>query len=143
MSSLPARFWEKVVKSGPTPIHRPELGSCWVWLAGKDTSGYGCFKLGRTRAAHRLAYEALVGPVPSGMQLDHLCRVRHCVNPAHLEVVTPRENTKRGEVGSNMRVKTHCPQGHEYTTENTYRAPRGDRQCRTCMAQRCRQWRTR
>ena len=88
---LPAiqRFLMKVEKT-PT---------CWLWTAAKQQGGYGMFGAKNTKkvvAAHRWSYEHFVGPIPKGMQIDHLCRVRHCVNPAHLEPVTPKENLRRG-----------------------------------------------
>jgi hypothetical protein len=102
---LPERFWSKV-----TP--EPNSG-CWIWIASLGTSGYGQFSVeNRPLKAYRVAYEALVGPVPDGLELDHLCRVRCCVNPAHLEPVTHAENMRRGD--SFQRNKTHCPKGHPY-----------------------------
>lgn len=81
--------------------------------------------------AHRWLWERLVGPVSGALQLDHLCRNRACVNPDHLEPVTAAENVRRGALGAVRRAKTHCPQGHEYTPENTARR-RGKRYCREC-----------
>ena len=116
------RFWPKVDRSG----------ECWLWTARINYKGYGQFKVGNQQTfAHRFSYELLVGPIPEGLQIDHLCRVRNCVNPAHLEPVTPRENTRRGEGGSNMRAKTHCPQGHPYSEDNIY-LYRGSRHCIQC-----------
>lgn len=95
-------------------------------------SGYGNFMLvkGRAVPAHRFAYEECVGPIPPGMMIDHLCRVRRCVNPEHMEVVTNQENARRGARG---RLVTHCPHGHEFTSENTHIRRDGRRRCRTCM----------
>jgi hypothetical protein len=120
------RFWSKVARGG--------TGGCWLWTAGKFSEGYGQFwRDGRNLHAHRVAYELLVGPIPEGLNLDHLCRVRHCVNPAHLEPVTARTNLLRG-VGQPARNarKTHCKNGHEFTPENTYEIRPGWRACRQC-----------
>ena len=111
--SISDRFWEKVHKSDD---------GCWEWVACKNY-GYGIFR-DRSRQksinAHRIAYELTVGPIPDGMQVDHLCRNRGCVNPAHLEVVTQTENLMRGDgpAARNAR-KTHCKRGHEFTPDNT------------------------
>ena len=89
--------------------------TCWIWQGKKDY-GYGRVGMNGTHhRAHRLIYEALKGPIPEGLQLDHLCRNRSCVNPNHLEPVTGAQNCRRG-IGS----KTHCKHGHEFTEENTY-----------------------
>lgn len=134
--STAARFWPKVDRDGPVPEHRPDLGPCWLWLAGK-TNGYGRFnqvKPKRTSLlAYRVAYELTVGPIPDGMELDHLCRVRACVNPAHLEVTDHRTNTLRGDAPTAVNArKTHCVNGHEFTPENTGPQSNGGRRCRTC-----------
>ena len=112
---------------------------CWPWSGRRGSRGYGRFTTtSRTRksqvfAAHRLVYAALKGPIPDGMQLDHLCRNRMCVNPSHLEPVTARENTRRGisVPGVNSR-KTHCIRGHSFSEANTRLRANGSRQCRTC-----------
>lgn len=116
-------FWEKVERST----------GCWRWTAGCDADGYGVFHMaGQARGAHRVAFELLVGAIPGGLQIDHLCRNRGCVNPAHLEPVTPRENQRRADVALGIRsAATHCPQGHEYSPENTYMA-KTKRNCRAC-----------
>lgn len=127
------RFMEK--------FHVVEPG-CWEWHGAKDQNGYGCFGVGRRSEgvvrAHRWAYQHWVGTIPDGLVLDHLCRNPSCVNPDHLEAVTEQENILRG-VGVSARnvLVTHCPWGHEYTTENTYVYPgKGSRLCRTCARER-------
>lgn len=127
-----SRFWSKVDASGP----------CWEWTAslGK-TGGYGKYTIpyrdgtGRSKHvyAHRHAYTTLVGEIPEGMQLDHLCRNRKCVNPDHLEPVTSRENNRRGVSPSGLNMaKNTCPSGHEYNEENTFISKVGHRQCKVC-----------
>jgi HNH endonuclease len=107
---------------------------CWEWTAGLASNGYGNFWLdGGTHSAHRLSYELFVGPVPATMHLDHLCRVRHCVRPSHLEPVTARENLMRGVGLSAVAArKTHCASGHPFDAENTRIHPSGQRVCRAC-----------
>jgi len=124
---LPPRFWAKVQESGE---------GCWEWTASKSAGGYGKFsRPGHGNGwdyAHRVAYVALVGEVGEGLDLDHLCRVRHCVNPEHLEPVTRKENLRRGVGPTGINAnKTHCIRGHEFTEENTFREP-GGRRCREC-----------
>ena len=106
---------------------RVDESGCWVWGAATDPTGYARFADGgKLWRAHRWAYERFVGPIPEGLDLDHLCRVRNCVNPEHLEAVTRRVNLLRAHVIG----KTHCPQGHSY--EGGYIDPRGSRRCREC-----------
>lgn len=115
---------------------------CWVWLGALSQGGYAQIHYnGKTSTAHRLIYEYYNGPVSRELQLDHLCRVRCCVNPRHLEVVTRLENVRRGEGGRHNAIKTHCPYGHEYTSENTCLIPRCGgryllRECRICKRRR-------
>lgn len=136
------RFWAKV-----------QVGDdCWEWTASFGSHGYGSFWPGKDAdgknlpmvTAPRYAYELLVGAVPEGLQIDHLCRNRRCVRPAHLEVVTPGENVRRGLAGS---LVTHCPQGHEYTPANTARQANRSggmsRVCRQCHRERQRAYQAR
>lgn len=130
-----------------TPIERlmakvdVNPGGCWEWTASKNRDGYGKFATGRGGwiGAHRAAYQLIVGPIPDGKELDHLCRNRGCVNPDHLEPVEHKVNVRRGALGqttaARQRGKTHCPQGHEYTPENT-RMCRTGRSCRQCQSDR-------
>lgn len=120
---------------------------CWRWTGYLLPNGYGLIgrrQIKGSRLAHRWFYELLIGPIPEGLQLDHLCRNRSCVNPAHLEPVTHKVNGLRG-VGPpalNAR-KTHCIHGHLFDAENTHLAPDGTRRCRACAHERavCR-WET-
>ena len=137
---LGERFWSKVDRCGPD--------ECWPWLAGK-TKGYGtiCLKIGdvwRSRRAHRLVYAALIGPIPEGLTLDHLCRNHDCCNPGHCEPVTNKENILRGTCPTAVNArKTHCPQGHPYSEENTQVGPTGWRYCRICARANDRQYKAR
>jgi hypothetical protein len=114
MSSHPnraelARFFSKV-----SPVR---ITGCWLWTAAIKDDGYGVFGLGRSGfGAHVVAYRWFVGAIPDGLQVDHLCRHRRCVNPAHLEAVTRIENVKRF-----IATRTHCQRGHAVTPENTIR----------------------
>lgn len=134
VGTVEQRFWAKVDKTGPLPKWAPFLGPCWLWTgAVTGGGGYGHFRRdGVSSVAHRTTYELLVGPIPVGLELDHLCRVRRCVNPAHLEPVTHLENVRRGLGGQQPR-RSHCIRGHEFTPDNTYVKPStGKRSCRAC-----------
>lgn len=116
------RFWDKVKVMGPE--------ECWPWM-GSTSSGYGMLGIGkRSWGAHRISYQLVVGRIPRKWEIDHLCRNKICVNPAHLEAVRKGENIRRGWVG---RRPTQCPQGHAYTAENT-RYYKGFANCRKCSA---------
>lgn len=145
------RFWAKVEKRG-----------CWLWT-GVKSAGYGMLTprgKGSTMSAHVFAYEMLVGPVPDGLEIDHLCRNRACVNPEHLEPVTHKVNCRRGKMtpqerfklkqplpepkprGAFNAAKTHCPKGHPYDEENTYyrKGNKNLRECLTCKRAAQRRW---
>ena len=135
MASDLERFEAKVTKTG----------TCWLWGACVRSDGYGWFSVGgRSMAAHRYAYEQYVGPIPDGMALDHLCRVRRCVNPRHLEAVTDRVNILRGRgrAAENAK-KTHCGNGHPLSGDNLkpWHLQRGKRKCRACSNARDRRYR--
>lgn len=103
---------------------------CWIFTGQINNKGYGLIWFrGSKRAAHVVAYELLVGPIPTGLELDHLCRNTKCIRPEHLEPVTHAENQRRLSL-----AQTHCRRaGHAYTADNTYREPvTGRRRCRTC-----------
>lgn len=136
MTNTLDQFWAQVDKNTDS--------DCWLWTGRTDGKGYGFFSYAsRAHRAHRLSYRLLVGEIPEGLQLDHLCRVRNCVNPAHLEPVTNRVNVLRGisMVAENAK-KTHCPNDHEYTPDNitwTKTYPDGrksGRRCKKCMRDR-------
>lgn len=119
-------------------IPEPNSG-CLLWLGRLSDQGYSRTSAGN--AAHRLAYEKTIGPIPDGHESDHLCRVRCCIEPRHLEPVTHLENLRRGvgileRVGLLTASKTHCPQGHAYAGGNLHTRKNGARECRACMRER-------
>lgn len=136
--TLLERFEDKVMVD-------PNSG-CWLWTACIAPNGYGLFHNSETQmleGAHRFSYKAFRGEIPNGLNLDHLCRVRACVNPHHLEPVTHAENVRRGLSPAMFtkaaiergHAKTHCPSGHPFSEENTYiyNSPTGPhRACRIC-----------
>lgn len=117
-----ARFFAKVNKDGPIPEYAPHLGKCWIWESSLTRQGYGKFQIGKTakKISHRYSYEIAHGEIPKGMVLDHLCRVRKCVNPAHLEAVTSKENTRRGLAPSIVsHFQPNCKNGHSKADHGT------------------------
>ena len=122
------RFFNKIIMAE----HNDD--ECWYWT-GATQKGYGAIGLnGKTVRAHRMSYELLVGNIPEGKQLDHLCNNKLCVNPSHLEPVTQLENMNRRieSVGHFNANKTHCKSGHEYTKDNLRMSVIGTKICRTC-----------
>jgi hypothetical protein len=137
------RFESKIGRSTDT--------ACWTWTGPLTKGGYGLFGLTRTALgqrtknvyAHRYSYERSKGPIPDGLQIDHLCRNRRCINPDHLEAVTGSVNVRRGEAPQMRRLRrTQCKYGHPFTQENTYRL-RTCRYCKTCMREAGARYRTR
>lgn len=136
-----ARFWAKVAL--------PNEQGCMLWLAGKSHDGYAQFFLlpyGRNVYAHTVAYTLAYGPVPDGLELDHVrsrgCTNRHCVAPLHLEAVTHAENMRRGEtLAARKAAQTHCIHGHEFNESNTIVNRNGTRKCRSCHAVRDKRYR--
>ncbi len=120
-------------------IPEPNSG-CWLWMGSVSQKGYGYMCGGKKHhhiSVHIAAYELSKGKVPNGMEIDHKCRVRCCVNPDHLQALTHADNVRRGiglaaKVSGIQKAKTHCPEGHPYDDKNTYVNPSGSRSCRTC-----------
>lgn len=129
-----AKFWARVERQD---------GGCWLWLGTRTPQGYGMFSVSHkvSASAHRFAYYQFRGVIPDGLTLDHLCRVRHCVNPDHLEAVRGAENTARGTGPSAINArKTHCVRGHALTPENVLITKNKWRLCRTCLGARHDAW---
>lgn len=126
-ATLPQRLWANIA----------QIDGHWMWTGTTDPNGYGFISVeGKMLRAHRVAYETFTGTeIPDGFHIDHLCRTPGCVNPVHLEPVTPRVNILRGISFSAVNAaKTHCKHGHEFSEENTYIAPgSGQRRCRICL----------
>lgn len=132
---MAVRFYRHVVMGA---------NGCHLWTGSLDKDGYGNFRpsveVSRKRA-HRVAYEMIHGPIPDGLPLDHLCKIRHCVNPLHAEPVTVAENNRRSDCVSTVNAAlTHCRRGHAFDSANTYEW-RGHRHCRRCTADRAARYR--
>lgn len=123
-------------------VAKQGLGGCWRWRASTSTDGYGVFYFaGRMVRAHRVSYSLTFGDISVGLTIDHLCRVRDCVNPAHLEAVTIKENSLRGEtINADHASRTHCPAGHPLEGDNlsSWQLERGRRMCLTCNREHAR-----
>jgi hypothetical protein len=120
---------------------------CWEWTGRRSSRGYGAFDLSARQSApaHRVLYELLVGPIPAGLELDHLCRVRHCVRPDHLEPVTHQENCRRAaqhDAWYRPVTRDRCGKGHALTPDNLWTFP-GGRRCRTCALEVKRRYKAR
>ena len=139
------RFWRRIKHDG----------ECWIWTGAKrcgrarngNTQWYStCTFKSKNESVHRLFYWAYKGKIAKGLELDHLCRNTLCVNPLHLEAVSHSENVKRGtawnKIAEAQSIKTHCPQGHEYSKENTYEH-NGQRHCKECVRKRSREYQRR
>lgn len=125
--SLENRFWAKVNKTE----------SCWIWTAYKSPDGYGRFACyGTVKMAHRVSYELNIGKIPLGLTIDHLCRLRSCVNPGHMEVVTNRENILRGNtIAARYASRDACHRGHKFPLSES-----GKRVCQECNKQNSHEW---
>ncbi len=126
---IPAQF-ERFISPEP-------MSGCWLWTGAIKSNGYAVVAVKRkAHHAHREVFIATKGGIPAGLDLDHLCRVRSCVNPDHLEPVNRETNVRRGICGlvnaARQLSKTHCPQGHPYVGDNLYMNDKGGRECRAC-----------
>jgi hypothetical protein len=130
------RFWDRIDKNGPTPAHRPDLGPCWIWKGCCSIAGYGKVRLRRqgfkTRNVHTISFLLSGKRIKRGLVPDHLCRVKRCVNPRHIEAVTQQVNTLRGfGISAQNARKTHCKRGHAFVGNNIMWVP-GGRSCKEC-----------
>jgi hypothetical protein len=134
------RFAKFTNPAGPVPLIRGVHGRCHQWTGSLDDDGYARFWLdGANRRAYHYAYRAAHGPVPDGHDVDHQCRNRACVNPAHLRALTHRDNVlASSNVAAYRAAQTHCHNGHRFDEANTYRRRNGTRQCRACARSRTR-----
>lgn len=146
------RFFQKVDRVGggypdfEDPLVRLEPGCppCWIWTGTYNANGYPRYNLKSLSLGtipYRIAWQILVGPISPGAHLDHLCRRPGCVNPDHLEPVTPKENALRsGNPAARNARKTRCSRGHLFTAENTLLDAKGHRRCRVCSRKTNTNW---
>jgi len=127
------RFLQKLIVN---PDRLFEGSPCWEWQGATDPAGYGRFKAFGQNYAHRVAYRYFIGEIPEGLDIDHKCRVRHCVSPFHLQAVTHAANK-----ALSRNVKTHCINGHPYDEQNTGYTNKGDRLCKACRYEAIKRWR--
>lgn len=126
-------------RDGPVPVHRPDLGQCWVWTQ-PTVRGYGYLRVGKRKVqAYRVNYERWVGPIPDGALINHVCRTRRCVRPDHLEVASYSRNARDSDKHPAVvnAAKEVCPQGHPYDEENTYRFTRPGTGATTRICRKC------
>jgi hypothetical protein len=124
---LPLKIWSRIYIIPQT--------NCWLWTGPINRDGYGSVHFNqKQQQIHRVFYETFKGPILKGTEIDHLCRVRNCCNPDHLETVSHQKNVDRSNGRKGSLKRTHCINGHPYTPENTYRSPQGVRACKICRA---------
>lgn len=133
---MPSGVYERVIRDPDERFKEKVFVTscgCWIWLGKPDKDGYGIFFIdGKQVKAHRYSYIKKRGPIKKGLEIDHLCRIRCCVNPGHMEAVTHKKNMSRGKFANSR--KTHCPKGHPYSGDNLFiNKSNGGRQCKTCM----------
>ena len=136
MTPLERRIAERIV------VEDHDGWDCWIWQGRKTHNGYARFSFAsRDQGVYNLMYEILIGPIPEGLELDHLCKRPACVNPFHCEPVTHRENLMRGNGPTAVNArKTHCIHGHRLTAENLLPDSRGKRECRACNLKRANEY---
>jgi hypothetical protein len=131
--------YQRSTRLSPVDYVVDAVTGCWIWQRSRLPSGYGQMRYGgRMRRAHRVHYERHRGPIPAGLHLDHLCRNPACVNPTHLEAVTPREHTLRGNtIAARRRAQTHCVRGHPFDDANRGPVPSGLMMDHLCRNRAC------